>query len=256
MSDTYGFIITRHVNSEMTNKYWNQSVILIQTLYPSKKIVIIDDNSNQEFIKPFYDYPNITIIQSEFPGRGELLPYYYLLKHKFFKRAVILHDSVFLHTFIDFNMFHKFNVIPLWYFLPDTENVDNTQRIARHLKNHYSIINKLTLTDTNILGMTQNKWFGCFGVQTYINLHFLERIEHKYKISNLINAVKCRKDRCCLERIFGAIFFTESPNLHKIKSFFGNISHYCKWGYNYEEYMNDCKNKNLRKKVVKIWTGR
>ena len=25
---TYGFIITRHVNSEETNKYWNQSVIL------------------------------------------------------------------------------------------------------------------------------------------------------------------------------------------------------------------------------------
>ena len=42
----YGFIITRHVNSEKTNKYWNNAIICIRTFYPQKKIVIIDDNSN------------------------------------------------------------------------------------------------------------------------------------------------------------------------------------------------------------------
>ena len=47
----YGFIITRHVTSEQTNKYWNQCVKLIRTFYPLRKIVIIDDNSNQTFIK-------------------------------------------------------------------------------------------------------------------------------------------------------------------------------------------------------------
>ena len=78
----YGFIITRHVNSVTTNKYWNQSVKLIRNIYPLRKIVIIDDNSDQEFVKTDFDYQNLTIIQSEFPKRGELLPYYYYLKYK------------------------------------------------------------------------------------------------------------------------------------------------------------------------------
>ena len=68
--NSFGFIITRHVNSEATNKYWNQSVKLLRTYYPYKKIVIIDDNSNQDLVKADFDYKNVEIIQSEFPGRG------------------------------------------------------------------------------------------------------------------------------------------------------------------------------------------
>ena len=49
MSD-YGFIMTRHVHSETTNKYWNHSVKLLQFFYPDKQIIIIDDNSNKECI--------------------------------------------------------------------------------------------------------------------------------------------------------------------------------------------------------------
>ena len=36
--DLFGFIITRHVNSEKTNNYWNHSVKLIRTFYPFIKI--------------------------------------------------------------------------------------------------------------------------------------------------------------------------------------------------------------------------
>ena len=71
----FGFIVTRHVNSEKTNLYWNHCIKLLRTHYPLCQIVIIDDNSKQEFINPEHDYKNLTIIQSEYPGRGELLPY-------------------------------------------------------------------------------------------------------------------------------------------------------------------------------------
>jgi hypothetical protein len=67
----YGFILTRHVNSEVTNKYWNQSVKLIRTHYPLRKIIIIDDNSNYKFVKADHDYQNLEVIQSEFTKRGE-----------------------------------------------------------------------------------------------------------------------------------------------------------------------------------------
>lgn len=253
--DNYGFIITRHVNSEKTNRYWNQSVKLIRTLYPYRKIVIIDDSSDYKYVKSDFDYKNLEIIQSEFPGRGELLPYYYYLKHKFFKNAVIIHDSVFIHSRINFESLNGTKVLPLWFFYSDKENVENTKRIARKLKNSVLITSKID-REINILGLTIDKWCGCFGVQSYINLQFLEHIENKYGISNMISEVNCRSDRCSLERIFGIIFFYESPKLHKIKSLFGDIMKYQKWGYTYDEYIANLKKGTIPKCVVKVWTGR
>lgn len=253
--DVFGFIIIRHVNSEQTNRYWNHSVKLLRSFYPFIKIVIIDDNSNYEFIKSDFDYKNVQIIQSVFPKRGELLPYYYFLKYKFFQNAVILHDSVFLHKRIHFEKLNGLNVLPLWFFHSDKENVENTKRIAKNLSNNILIDNKVS-NEFNVLGMNTDKWYGCFGVQCYINLNFLEQIENKYRITNLLQVVRCRADRCCLERIFGTIFFTESPNLFKQKSLFGNIMTYQTWGYTFDEYIENLKKGTIPRAVVKVWTGR
>ena len=255
MDNRFGFIITRHVNSVKTNKYWNHCIKLIRTFYPLRKIVIIDDNSNYEYVNSEFNYKNIEIIQSEFPGRGELLPYYYFLKYKFFENAVIIHDSVFFHKRIHFEKFNGINVLPFWFFHSDKENIDNTKRIAKNLKNNILIDNKVS-KEFNVLGMNTDKWYGCFGVQSYINLGFLEQIEIKYGITNLVSAVKCRADRCCLERIFGTIFFTESPKLLKLKSLLGDIMKYQKWGYSYDEYMVSLKKGTKPKAIVKVWTGR
>lgn len=253
--DNFGFIIIRHVNSEKTNKYWNHNVKLLRNLYPLKKIVIIDDNSNYDFVKADFEYKNLQIIQSEFPGRGELLPYFYYLKHKFFANAIIIHDSVFIHRRINFENLNGLDVLPLWFFNSDKENIQNTQRIAYYLKNNMGINEKLT-KDLNILGLSSSKWFGCFGVQSYINLRFLERIQAKYNIINLTKAVSNRADRCCLERIFGAIFFTESPKLFSKKSLLGNIMTYHQWGYSFDQYMTDLKKGTISRSVIKVWTGR
>jgi hypothetical protein len=255
MNNSYGFIITRHVNSEKTNFYWNHCIKLIRTLYPFTKIIIIDDNSNYDFVKSEFQYKNVEIIQSEFPGRGELLPYYYYLKNKFFPNAIIIHDSVFFNQKINFDSLKNINVLPFWFFYPDKENIENTKRIARYLKNYNYIENKLT-QEFSLLGMPQNKWFGCFGLQCYINLSFLEKVERKYGITNLIQAVKCRSDRCSLERIFGCIFFSENQKILTKKSLLGNIMKYQRWGYTYDEYIDNFKKGTIKKLVVKVWTGR
>ena len=98
---TYGFIITRCVTCEKTNKYWNECIFRIRKYYPSNEIVVIDDNSNMEFVKDVHHIDNVRIINSEFKGAGEILPYYYLHKFRFFPEAVILHDSVFFNTRIE-----------------------------------------------------------------------------------------------------------------------------------------------------------
>jgi len=141
-----------------------------------------------------------------------------------------------------------------FFFFPDRENIENTKRISKNLKNHIILDSKLN-NEINLLGLSNDKWYGCFGVQSYINLKFLEHIESKYGITNLIKVVNCRADRCCLERIFGCIFFTESK-IEVKKSLLGDIMKYQKWGYTYDEYMSNLKKGTIPKYIVKIWTGR
>jgi hypothetical protein len=252
----FGFIITRHVNSELTNKYWNNCVKYLRRFYPYKKIVIIDDNSNKDFVVSFYNYENIEIIESEFPGRGELLPYYYFIKNKYFDNAIIIHDSVFFHIRVNFEKLIGLNVMPLWYFYSDNERVSNSAEIVNVLNNSTEIRNNLTLHN-KVLGMDKFNWFGCFGSQSFINHDFLLYLERKYNLSKLIRVITCRKDRCCLERVFGVIFCSEYPIITKKKALLGNIFTYQNFSnYKYENYEEDLKNNRLPRPIVKVWTGR
>jgi len=243
ISRTYGFIITRHVNSEKTNKYWNRCVKLIGMHYPHRLIVIIDDNSNPDYVKADHDYKNIIVIQSEYPGRGELLPYIYYSENKWFDRAVIIHDSVFFHKRIPFETI-KFDVMSLWHFF----------RV--HNPTHYDPIIVSVLKNGNIINQISKMpiWDGCFGAQSFIKYSFLLHIMNKYHLKNLIHVIKTRINRCCLERIFGIIFYLET-NMNT-PSLFGNINTNNKYGHSYEEYLYALKRGKVNANVVKVFSGR
>jgi len=252
----YGFIITRHVNSEKTNRYWNQCVKLIRTFYPFRQIIVIDDNSNQHFVKADFPYKKIQIIQSEYPGRGELLPYIYYLKYRWFPNAIIIHDSLFVHRRIPFETF-QMPVMALWHHAYDKEHIDNLVRIASSLKNNSKLLGKLMGSDVNILGLSKKDDFNlCFGGQAYIKLEFLELLQNKYNITNLVNVIHNRKDRCGLERILGLLFYEEYPNI-TLNSLFGDILVQPRaFDYNYDQYNEDLKKRKVINPFVKVWTGR
>jgi hypothetical protein len=256
-NNDFGFIMTRHVNSPTTNNYWNISIKCIRRFYPDIKIVIIDDNSNYEFVKPFHEYKNVEIIQSEFKARGELLPYYYFYKNKYFENAFIIHDSIFIYKKINFDKIKNIDVLPLWHFNPDKDNVENSLRLIANFRNRFLLYKQLTLNDELLFGK-KTEWTGCFGVQSYINHNFLVRIANKYNLFTLLNKVKSRPDRCCLERIFGLLFSMESGFTKKFKSLFGNIFHYnSAFGYTYENYNYDVSiKKKLPNGIIKVWSGR
>jgi len=203
------------------------------------------------------EYKNVEIIQSEYKGRGELLPYYYYYKNKFFDNAFIIHDSIFIHKRIDFERLKDIDVLPLWHFNPDKENVHNSLQLISSFRNQFLLYKNLTLSDISILGR-KPEWYGCFGVQSYINHNFLVRTSNKYNLFTLLNKVKSRPDRCCLERIFGLIFNLESGVTQKYKSLFGNIHHYnSSFNYTYDKYKHDLTvNKKLPKSIIKVWSGR
>jgi len=198
---------------------------------------------------------NVQYIQSEYPGRGEYLAYHYYYYHPWTTKAVMIHDSIFFHSCIPFG---KINlpVCPLWHFTADTENVDNSMRIIDGLKNG-GIIRKMLKNDQTIkiLGKSP-EWNGCFGIQSMITHDCLKHLQNKFNFLNLVNYIHNRADRCCFERIFACMIYSQYPVLKKCPSLFGSIFNYLNFGYSYEEYINDVNNRNINKPLIKCWTGR
>jgi len=229
-----GFIILRHVTNRRTGNYWKYSYNCIRKFYPFNNIVIIDDNSNYEYINVEDEsrLVNTFILKSSFPGRGELLPYYYFLRNKLFDVAVILHDSAFINRFIDFKC-DTYKL--LWKF-------DHTWNVPENELRLLSVFNNKDIID---FYHSKDLWNGCFGVMTVVNFKFLEMINSKYDLSKLLNLVKTRDDRMALERVIACIFQKESP----MECMFGNIKDYCQWGGTDVETYSHLP-------IIKVWTGR
>jgi hypothetical protein len=241
-----GFIIVRHVNSEITNQLWQECYKSIRVFYDNP-IIIIDDNSDSKFLTTL-EMTNVRVIQSEYPKRGELLPYYYLLKEGWFDIAVILHDSVFIQAPIKFNEPNRY----LWHFTShDWDNKQGEIECIRKLKNHESLLEFYNSTE---------KWNGCFGVMSIITYNMIHDINMKYNFFILLDTIVTRSDRMMIERVFAVVLAYESGLNKDNCSYFGNIQTYCNWGFNemytIVNYLEDKANNNINLPVVKLWLGR
>jgi hypothetical protein len=233
--EEFGFIILRHVNNNSTNKYWIHCYDCIRNFYPENHVIIIDDNSNYDYITPKQLYKT-TVINSEYPGRGELLPYYYFLKNNFFNIAVVIHDSVFITKHIEFNM-NEYKYKLLWEFEHDWDQIaDETNMIN-------------VFDDFELKQFYENKhlWKGCFGGMSIIKHDYLTYINNKYDISKLLDCVLNRYNRCSFERVFACLLQKNEPN----NTLLGNIQKYCPWGINFEQ-----KEEFKHLPMIKVWTGR
>jgi hypothetical protein len=252
--------ITRHVNNEKTNNYWIHNVLQIRKFYKNIKIIIIDDNSNNDYLNEHDSIiekdKNISVIQSEYHGRGELLPYIYFLKNTLEKKyALFLHDSMFInkpfHHIIPLN----FDIIPLWTFPSHCcfpkfyMNILNTIKNLNHSNNLIDTFNKL------------NSWNGFFGSMSLISHRFLLEMQNKFNITNLIPYITTRRERMLFERIIGILSYDMiGVNNH---SLMGSIH---RWSFNqtdkkkrfhitWDEYINDVYRKDDTY-IFKVWSGR
>ena len=253
-----GFIILRYVNSAITNQYWKECYRCIRYFYPSNKILIIDDNSDKDFLTCDtieQELHNTTIIQSEYPKRGEFLPYYYYLRNKFCDIAVILHDSIFIQTRINFNV-DEYKM--LWHFpsylMKDGQSSGKQMEQIRALNNG----------DLNHMYeyFYLNKFNGCFGAMSIITYDYLNEINNIFKIDKLIPHITCRVSRCAFERVFSFLLIykqnrgnvANGGGKNKHQSLLGDIVKYCKWGITFDEYIK--YRHTMKLPIVKVWTGR
>jgi hypothetical protein len=228
-----GFIVLRHANSEQTGRYWSNCYDCIRRYYPENEILVIDDNSNYEYIEARQLYKT-TCVQSEYHGRGELLPYYYYYRIKPFERAVIIHDSVFVNAPIDF---HVDEYKMLWDFCHFCDDIGDETRLLS------------AFNDQGLLEFYQSKhlWRGCFGGMTVISHDFLSRVYQKYDLSVLLDLVLTKHNRCSFERVIACLLQKElvTPSL------LGDIHAYCPWGVTFDQI-----GKFTYLPLIKVWTGR
>jgi len=237
-----GFIILRHVNSSITNEYWKECYRCIKKFYPKNRILIIDDNSNYSFVTND-PLDNTMVIQSEFPKRGEFLPYYYYLKTKFCETAVMLHDSMFIKKHISFNV-NTYKI--LWDF--DKQSITDSSSFKHQVLMLGALNNQKLNSFYNKKDF--NMWKGCFGCMSVIKYDYLKHIDNEYRLASLIPYITCRDSRCGFERIIGCLL---QINI-KEPSLFGSIYTYCKWGLSYDEYIQNKYSSHLP--IIKVWTGR
>tara|TARA_R100001509_G_C4807077_1_gene195124 strand:- start:37 stop:807 length:771 start_codon:yes stop_codon:yes gene_type:complete len=255
---TTGFIILRHTNSEETNKYWQHSYHSIRKFYPDIPIVILDDNSNPDFVSEI-PLTNTKIVHTsgDDVGSGEILPYIYFYRNKWFDRAVIIHDGVFMNSHQDFSDVTNYQF--MWHF--------ESYRCAEPVKEieKLSVFNDVKLIEYHTNNRAsprlpvnlptqypeQNKnWEGCFGIMGIITHDFITKVYSKYNLDLLIPMVKTRQDRMNCERVIASIFqYTQPPSSNISK--FGRIHAYCPWGVTFR-----IKEKYNHLPVIKVWTGR
>ncbi len=245
-NNDFGFIILRHINSEITNTYWKNCYRSIRNYYPTEKILIIDDNSNKKYVKNGnLELINTEIIESEYPGCGELLPYYYFYKLRPFKKMMFLHDSMILNKRINYkNIENKM----LWHIGHHRFDKTNLEiNLIKLLKGSEELIK---------LYKQKHNWNGCFGVTSIVTLDYMDLLEDKYDIFVLVNYIKKRMDRMCLERIYGFLMMKELGYNNRNNSLFGDI---LKYPYSFKVNISNIlqlKSNLSILPIIKIWSGR
>ena len=232
--DDYCFIILRYVNDDSANLYWSHCYDQIRKFYKNEKIIIIDDNSKNKIKKIGNPLDiNTILINSEFPGRGELLPYYYFYKNRYAKRAVILHDTVFIHKKIKKYLIFTYKYYFLWHFRHEF-NDDETI---------LSVIEKFNDGDNlKKFYKRKKKWKGCFGAMTIINQDYLTFVFNKSNyLQILLQEITTRPKRMAYERIISILLTYYDINKVSIN---GDIHEDLVWGIDYETYMKKKKKKN------------
>jgi hypothetical protein len=239
-----GFVITRHVNNKITDYYWKECYNCIRKFY-DYPILIIDDNSNTEFLNENIVLKNCTVIyDKDHKGSGEFLAYYYFHKLKPFDTAVVIHDSIFIQSHINFELTEDEDIRFLWTFPHyfDDELLPLIDNISKDLVNRDQVMD---------LFFRKHQWSGCFGIMSIIRWDFLNQIDENHKIfDKLLPKITNRDTRHALERVFPLLAYSNDPY---IKIQFGDIYSYIRWGVTFSEYLTQDFSKYP---IVKVWSGR
>jgi len=208
----FGFIFTRCVKTIKDNTIWVNCYNSIRKFY-SEQIIIINDNCNKDVIIDI-ELINTQVIDSEFNGSAEILPYYYFYKLKPFDKAVILHDSMMVNNIFDYNNYKLTDVIFLWHFSKDKNHFIKEEKELLLLCNSNDIIE---LYDTK-------DWVGSLGATSFITYDFVKLLQDTFNFLKYVNYLNIKREyRHSFERAFAVLCWNLSDTIKIKPSLFGDL---------------------------------
>ena len=288
-TEKIGIIIIRHITDDETSMYWRYCVRSIRVNHPAVPIVIIDDNSNSNFLtdalkKEEAELYKCRVIYSIYKKQGEFLPYYYfyLYQNNWFENALIIHDSVFFTqplTNLDvvFDILDKHGFLFLWHFEYLYDDVADEVKLITALKNGNDIIETVYYD--------RSMWSGCFGAMAFVSYQFTVKMFDTYMLSGLLHEITTRRNRMSLERLIACTMIhaavqqdiststSREKSYYKMHSYLGRIHDYCKWGLRFSEIKDEIiaalepkqsnelqldeeKTSSIQFPLIKVWSGR
>jgi hypothetical protein len=205
-------------------------------------IYIVDDHSTIPVSEVVH--ATATVVPSNLPpGRGEILPYEFLLRYQWADRALIIHDSVFINYDVRALIDRGGDFSPLW--------------TAGHFKDYAvrpEIEAELNALAHNYSARYKNpsSWDVVFGGMAVVSARLVKRIDARADLSKLLDYIDTRDRRKGFERVLGIMVREEFD--HKPRALLGDIFQDQRWGRTYEDYL--LKKKEHQGQVVKVWSGR
>jgi hypothetical protein len=247
------FVMIRHVTSKITDWYWKESYTSIRAFYPTAPILIVDDSSNPLYLREDIVMTHCTVVyDTEHKGCAELLPYYYFHRLRPAQRAVILHDSVFLHQPLELSWSGETGIQFLWSIPHQYDDSIQGEihtlidALPEHEKEHIRSMYHHTKLD----------WTGAFGVMSVIDGKWLDEVAKRFGfMERWMPLLTTREYRCAMERVFGVMAYYHQP-LRVQSSMFGMIQSSIPWGTTFVEYMNQYETFFNAHPVMKVWSGR
>jgi len=246
---SYVFVILRHLRTAQDNMLWTEAYQSIRTYY-TNRIIIIDDNSQVNTFNG--SLVNTEVLESEYRGAGEILPYYYFFQYKWADRMIILHDSMSLQR--PFRPSELEGEIRFHWHFSMKEKAYHTKIALQFssMRQHQGLL--------AFLNDESSQWRGCFGGAACVSYDAVEHLEKKYGFfSTLVLAIKTRKDREAFERMLGAVTFFEKMVEMETCSTFGDIIRYpgaFTENRNKEATARQIQEANYDTAILKLWRGR
>ena len=252
--ENYTIYITRHISNDLTNNYWLHNYNHLRELYKKIKIVVIDDNSCDEFLHNDnlykHDVDFIYTKDTVNKSSGEIIPLIEHFKNGTTKYAFYIHDSVFIQHEIH-NLIYETEFIALWSF----NSINWIQKLEKNIDKLLKELNNYD--ELKHIQNNWREWDGVFGGMCIVSNDFLLKLE-ELKFFSLSNCINNRDDRMSYERILAIIHHYLYNK--RIDTSFGNIHQWSisvykrPWGLNWQKYYNNKEYEN--EPIIKIWSGR
>ncbi len=216
MINDFGFVIPSYCSTDTHFLQLKRCLDSIIKFHPDKQIIVIDDYSDIKLDEKLKEYKNVKVIMSPVKSAGDMVTYKVFKGNPLFKKGVIIQDSMVLEKELT-NIMDIERIKYIWYFTnhrlhwhvvkePQTD-YNKEHGIRVHNDAVIDVIKRFVTKEdfkeyALDMFMTKDKWSGCFGCLSIVDYDFIETLNDKTGIVDLLMTMNDNRLRRVAESIF------------------------------------------------------